>query len=220
MENDSPFETFDDATLRDVDMDALKTEFRELRKARRLSQGAVADLLKVSQATISAFEKGTYPTVRKKTLNGIWKLVQFWRRDSSRIVKGDFVDRRIVAVPDRNDAGRNHMPLECPHCHGGIPELETPVRFCPGCGHALGLTCGCGNVVFENDANFCCRCGRSLIVPSTDPRPYSFLKDDENERFRLALRRSLAAWVDDITGDSADSLLRMIEPRGPEKSRA
>ncbi len=204
--NDGP-ETFADAKLIDIDINALRKEFRDLRRARRLSQKEVADILKVSQATVSALEKGRYGTMRKKSLMGVWKLVQFWKHDSNAIIKGDFANRSIVAIP-RGSESVDSGPVECPSCHERIPEHDPPFRYCPFCTKALGLICECGNAILDEEANFCSRCGRALIPEGKDPYPYPSLRR-KNESLRLRLLRSVLNWLD--KGGAADSVLPALE---------
>lgn len=192
MESDSACEAFEDGNLVDVDIEALRHEFRRLRTARRLSQSDVANLLGVSQATISAFEQGSYPTMRKKSLRGVLKLVQFWRGESDRVVQGDFASRQMVGIP--SSPPREELPpTECPNCHAQIPRHDPPFPFCPFCKATIGLVCPCGNVIRDDLTNFCSRCGRCILGQGDKPHQYPLLDKARGERLRLALLRAFLA---------------------------
>ena len=94
------------AGVAEQDLAGLRREFRALRRARRVSQAEAARFLGVSQATVSAFEQGSYGRIRKGTLAGMWRLVGVWRQ-----AQGE-------AGPDEALAGREGA---CGHCHRLLP---------------------------------------------------------------------------------------------------
>ena len=212
MDRGGVSESFEDSELFDVDIDTLRNEFRVLRKERRLSQSEVAKLLGVSQATISAYEHGSYDRVRKATLIGITKLVQFWNRDRAGIAQAPFAGNKIVSVPDHRGA---YMltPSQCPHCKLKLPEHDVPLPFCPFCKEPLGIVCECGEVIVDPKANLCSCCGR-LVGEGHRVRTYPLL-EKPRERRRMALLRSYLDWLD--KGGGIDSLHEDEPTRSPEE---
>ncbi len=184
----------------EIDIKELREKFRELRKARKLSQKEAGDLIGLSQAFVSAFEKGTYSKNRADSLNQVWKLVQFWKRDSSRIVKGAFPSHGVITVPARQEKIHG-LRTTCQNCGKVIPEEDAPPHYCSGCGDPLGLECICGHVTTDLEANFCSRCSRDLRPDATSIRPYPKLKDpDEISRIKY-LRAFLK-----VTGEDAEDI--------------
>lgn len=181
----------------EIDIEELRTKFRELRKARKLSQKEAGDLVGLSQAFVSAFEKGTYSKNRADSLNQVWKLVQFWKQDSSKIVEGAFPSHGVINVPARRE--QIHGPrTTCPNCGKVIPEEDASPHYCSGCGDPLGLECMCGHVTTDLEANFCSRCARDLRPDAESIRPYPKLKDpDETSRIKY-LRAFLKATGEDV----------------------
>ena len=217
MERDEAVDPFDETELIEIDMEGLRETFQQARKRRRLSQLDVANLLAVSQATISAFEKGQYSTTRKKTLNGIWKLVQFWERDAGKIVKGDFAKRSIVTIAERRDTGEG-APSQCPSCHQEIPRHDPPFPFCPFCKTTLGSPCKCGNVIRDDTSNFCACCGRVVLSEGEGPHPYPLLGDTKGELLRLAFLRVLLNALDQ--SGATDTIIAELEKPLQGKSEA
>ena len=186
----------------EIDITRLRKEFRELRKARKLSQKEAGDLVGLSQAFISAFEKGTYSKNRPDSLNQVWKQVQFWKRDSSKIVDGAFPSHGVITVPARRE--NIHGPrTTCPNCGKVIPEEDASPRYCSGCGDPLGLECICGDVTSDLEANFCSRCSRDLRPDATSIRPYPKLKDPDEMRRIKYLRAFLKATEENAEDISA-----------------
>jgi transcriptional regulator with XRE-family HTH domain len=70
---------FQPGAIVDIDFDSFRKEFKLLRSQRRLSQQDVAELLEISQATVSAFENGRYHKINRETLAGINRLLEFWK---------------------------------------------------------------------------------------------------------------------------------------------
>jgi len=70
---------FQPGAIVDIDFDTFRKEFKILRNQRRLSQQDVAELLQISQATVSAFENGRYHKINRETLSGINRLLEFWK---------------------------------------------------------------------------------------------------------------------------------------------
>ena len=169
----------------EIDIEELREEFRQLRRARKLSQREAGDLVGLSQAFVSAFEKGTYSKNRTDSLKQVWKLVQFWKRDSSKIVEGAFPSHGVITVPARREEIRGPRTT-CPNCGKVIPEEDAPPQYCSGCGDPLGLECICGHVTTDLEANFCSRCARDLRPDATSIRPYPKLQDpDEVSRIKF-----------------------------------
>ncbi len=79
-----------------VDMDQLRGDVRKLRKERGLTQADLAQKLGVTQAAVSAFEKGKNAKMRKQTLNRLIDLVGDWKA-ASHIVRVDFAGTSIGA---------------------------------------------------------------------------------------------------------------------------
>jgi transcriptional regulator with XRE-family HTH domain len=79
MSSDSFACQFQPGAIIDIDFDSFRKEFKILRNQRRLSQQDVAELLQISQATVSAFENGRYHKINRETLTGINRLLEFWK---------------------------------------------------------------------------------------------------------------------------------------------
>ncbi|HEO70304.1 MAG TPA: helix-turn-helix domain-containing protein, partial [Candidatus Hydrogenedentes bacterium] len=201
--------------LVEVDVEDLRDRLRKGRKLRKMSQGEVGDLVGVSQATISAFEKGQYPSMRRSTLSAIRNLVQFWEKDAEGIVQGDFAHRRTLALPAQEYAAAADI-TECPLCRKGIPRHTPPFQFCPFCKATLGYACPCGAVVRDAEANFCSRCGRPVLQDDEEPHSYPLLEQDRLEIVRLVLRRTLLEGLD--KSDSTQRLTALLSARAhPEQ---
>ena len=183
----------------EIDIEELRKEFRQLRKARKLSQREAGDLVGLSQAFVSAFEKGTYSKNRADSLNHVWKQVQFWKRDSGKIVDGAFPSHGVISVPAAGDK-LHGLGTTCPSCSRVVPE---DARYCSDCGIPLGLECICGHITTDLEANFCSRCSRDLRPGATNIRPYPKLKEpDELKRIKY-IRGFLKATEEDNNDISA-----------------
>ena len=194
----------------DMRVDELRTEFKRLRKERGQTQGDIAKRLSVSQATISAFEQGKYGAVRKKTLNSIYNLVRFWKKDIPGIVKADFTNRRTAPLFDR-EAAAPHHPVVCPSCRAELPDMDPPARYCPKCGEEVRSACRCGKVLKDPDANFCSACGRSLLREGQGAQSYPLLDNDRDEALRLLLRRLLENGVEQASVAQVEQFLGNVE---------
>lgn len=191
----------DEVVAVEIDIEELRAKFRELRRARKLSQREAGDLVGLSQAFVSAFEKGTYSKNRTDSLSQVWTLVQFWKRDSSKIVEGAFPSHGVITVPARREQIHG-LRTTCPNCGKVIPEEDAPPHYCSGCGDPLGLECICGHVTTDLEANFCSRCSRDLRPDATSIRPYPKLQDpDEVKRIKI-LRALLKATEADVKDTS------------------
>jgi DNA-binding transcriptional regulator YiaG len=201
-ESSGPF-NIQNQEMDEADLKELKRLFKELREARRISQTTIAERLKVSQATISAFEQNPYSTMRRKTLEGIRAQVQIWQGDASKIVQAHFsaLPGSPGTAADGPGQSWDPTPTHCPACHSEIPLLSPPARFCSSCGESLAWHCKCGTVVEDEDkeANFCNQCGRPVIPHASEPNVYPLLEKEALERAKLWLRRSLSEWVEDQT---------------------
>ena len=185
----------------EIDIEELREEFRQLRRARKLSQREAGDLVGLSQAFVSAFEKGTYSKNRTDSLNQVWKLVQFWKRDSSKIVEGAFPSHGVITVPARRESIHG-LRTTCPNCGKVIPEEDAPPHYCSGCGDPLGVECICGHVTTDLEANFCSRCARDLRPDATSIRPYPKLKDPD-EISRIKFLRGILNTTEEYAEDIA-----------------
>jgi DNA-binding XRE family transcriptional regulator len=178
----------------EVDREKLQKEFTDLRGKRGMSQLEVAKLLGVSQATISAFEHEAYDRIRKTTLKGIYRLVQFWKGDAAAAAQATAGSGKTVSLLDRKGP-QNLTPEACPSCRKALPKTDEPLPYCPFCKEPLGVVCACEAVYTGAIPNFCQRCGRGLRGDDATGVKYPFL-DREEERLRFALLKSLVHWLD------------------------
>lgn len=81
----------DDETGSPSDVEVLRRELRRLREERGISQVELAEKLHVTQAAVSAFERGKNRSMRKATLEKIRQVVSHWRKGSN-IVQFDSSD--------------------------------------------------------------------------------------------------------------------------------
>lgn len=148
----------------EIDLAALRKQFRALRAGRGLSQADAAALLRVSQATVSAFEHGRHRAVRAETLLAMRSLVITWR-ESLRARKTAPEIRTVLSAVSRDD-----RPV-CVWCGMGLPPMTPAVHFCPACGGHQTRACTCGAPCFDAWASYCGRCGR--LYEASTPRPGS-----------------------------------------------
>ena len=66
-----------------MDIAQLRDEFKRLRRAHKLSQVYVANMLQITQAALSAWETGKNQSLRTPALNGVIHLVGQWRADTN-----------------------------------------------------------------------------------------------------------------------------------------
>lgn len=225
MERNTASGEFEAIGANPIDLNALREEFKRLRRERRISQAEVAERLHASQATISAFEKGTYTRIRKAMLRGIIWYVSVWKQDREKIVKGPFqgtvkgmgsADFGAQDTASRRVSPENSGLSICAHCNHEIPDLGAPASYCPFCSKPLAHTCECGSVISDPQANFCAQCGRSLVRDGESPHMYPRL-GNEKEVQRLVLLRWLVSWFD--KPGSVDALVEsMRKSREAEKS--
>ncbi len=66
-----------------MDIEQLRAEFKRLRLAQGRSQVSVAEELGITQASLSAWETRKSQSLRTRTLNEVYHLVETWRADSN-----------------------------------------------------------------------------------------------------------------------------------------
>lgn len=178
----------------EVDIEDLRQEFRRLRCARKLSQKEAGDLVGLSQAFMSAFERGTYSKSRRHSLNQVWNLVQFWKRAARGMDVADVPSHGVVAGSARRwEAPPVHSA--CTGCGKPATAEDPPARYCSGCGEALGVKCACGYITRDRQANFCSRCARDLQPEAARVRAYPKYRDPA-EANRLKLVRGFLKAAD------------------------
>jgi DNA-binding XRE family transcriptional regulator len=116
-------ETGSEASLLDIDLDRLRADFKLLRNQYRLSQARAARSLRVSQATLSAFENGKHTLPRPQTILGIRDMVLHWkRRNEDDSEQG----AHIATIPQRREDA-------CILCGNPAPSLSRTPQYCPYC---------------------------------------------------------------------------------------
>jgi len=86
----------------EFDIEALRTRFRELRRAQKMTQAQAASELEVTQAAVSAFERGKNVVPRGKMLQRVMALIDQW---STR----EEISNRIPFPSDRAAARSNSV---------------------------------------------------------------------------------------------------------------
>ena len=183
MNHDAISPSFDPGELIQVDVDVLREDFRALRRRGRMSQAEVAGLLKVSQATISAFEQGKHHRIRPKTLRGLADIVALWKH------KGGGEAQKSNSNLLQRHATNSGTADHCPQCGVLTSSLHASVPFCPSCGR---------RVLYSED-EYCSRCGAPLTrldVPVAD-------KGDAD--VRLGILKNVLGWI-----EREDSLEQLV----------
>jgi len=109
--------------LLEIDLDLLRTDFKQLRRQYRLSQAQAARSLHVSQATLSAFENGKHTLPRPQTLLGIREMVLHWQQRNENPSQHNST---IASIPHNTEK-------PCTVCQKPAPNLPQPPLYCPYC---------------------------------------------------------------------------------------
>lgn len=95
-----------------MNMEELRQQFRSLRQQRKLTQKQVAQMLNITQASISSFELGKNKTMRKKTLQAIARMVNDWNLGRNIVPFSSRATNEHPAPSQKNDAASHYLDKE------------------------------------------------------------------------------------------------------------